>query len=210
MTNILIVDDHAIVCRGLKQIVVENFDGALIEEARDAPEALEQVRSRRWDLVILDITLPSKSGLEVLKEIKRERPKLPVLVLSVYPEDLFGFRILKAGGAGYITKESAPDELVKAIRKVLAGGKYVSASLAEKLVIHLGTDTEKLPYERLSDREFEILCLIASGKTVSEIARQLSLSVKTVSTHRTRILEKMQMRTSAELTHYAIYNRLVE
>lgn len=208
--RILIVDDHAIVRRGLKQIVIENFDGALVEEAQDAPEALKQVCCRHWDLVILDITLPSKSGLEVLKEIKREHPKLPVLVLSVYPEDLFGSRILKAGGAGYLTKESTPEELVKAIRKVLAGGKYVSASMAEKLAFHLETDTEKPPHERLSDREFEILCLIASGKTVSEIARQLSLSVKTISTYRTRILEKTQMRTNAELTHYAIHNRLVE
>ena len=161
-------------------------------------------------MVVLDITMPGRSGLEVLREIKKSRPKLPVLVLSMHPENQFAVRVLKSGASGYMTKESAPEELVGAIRKVLAGGRYVSNSLAEKLASYVSTDSEKDPQELLSDREFQVLRLIASGKMVSEIARELSLSVKTISTYRTRILEKMGMKNNGELMHYAMQHQLVE
>ena len=164
----------------------------------------------RWDVVILDITLPGRSGLDVLKDIKRHRPRLPVLVLSMHPEDQFAVRVLRTGASGYMTKESAPEELVGAIKKVLAGGRYVSPALAEKMASYLTIDVEKSPHERLSNREFLILRLIASGKTVSQIAEELSLSVKTVSTYRTRILVKMDMSSNAELTRYAIENQLAD
>ena len=161
-------------------------------------------------MVVLDITMPGRSGLEVLREIKKSRPKLPVLVLSMHPENQFAVRVLKSGASGYMTKESAPEELVGAIRKVLAGGRYVSNSLAEKLASYVSTDSEKDPQELLSDREFQVLRLIASGKMVSEIARELSLSVKTISTYRTRILEKMGMKNNGELMHYAMQHQLFE
>lgn len=163
-----------------------------------------------WDVVILDITMPGRSGLEVLREIKKSKPRLPVLVLSMHPENQFAVRVLKRGASGYMTKESAPNELVGAIKKVLAGGRYVSTSLAEKLATYVSTDSQKPPQELLSDREFQVLRLIASGKIVSEIAKDLSLSVKTISTYRTRILEKMGLRNNAELMHYAIQHHLVE
>ena len=210
MIKILIADDHAIVRRGLKQIVAGEPDMAVFGEAHDAREVLELVRKQDWDIAVLDITMPGRSGLDVLKELKVERPKLPDLVLSVHPEDQFAVRVLRAGASGYMTKESAPEELVKAIRKVVAGGKYVSASLAEQLACDLKSSSEKLCHETLSDREYQVMCRIASGKTVKEIAEELSLSGKTISTYRARILEKMKMKTSAELTHYAIQNRLVD
>lgn len=210
MIKILIADDHAIVRRGLKQIVAVESDMAVSGEARDAREVLELVRKQDWDIAVLDITMPGRSGLDVLKELKVERPKLPILVLSMHPEDQFAVRVLRAGASGYMTKETAPEELVKAIRKVVAGGKYVSASLAEQLACDLEDCSEKLRHETLSDREYQVMCRIASGKTVKEIAEELSLSVKTISTYRARILEKMNMKTSAELTHYAIQNRLVD
>jgi DNA-binding NarL/FixJ family response regulator len=168
------------------------------------------VRTAEWDLVILDITMPGPSGLDALKDLKRIRPKLPVLVLSMHPEDQYGRRILKAGAAGYMNKESAPEELIIAIRKVLAGGRYVSPALAEKLVLGLNEDAERPPHETLSDREFEVLCQLASGKTVGQIAEGLHLSVQTVSTYRARILDKMSMTTTAELMRYALRNRLVD
>jgi DNA-binding NarL/FixJ family response regulator len=208
--KILLADDHAVVRRGLKQILADEFTRAAFGEARNAQEALDLVWKEKWDVVILDITMPGRSGLEVLREIKRSRPKLPVLVLSMHPENQFAVRVLKRGAAGYMTKESAPDELVGAIKKVLAGGRYVSASLAEKLASYVSSDAQKPPQESLSDREFQVLRLIASGKAVSEIARELSLSVKTISTYRTRILEKMGLRNNAELMHYAMQHQLVE
>jgi len=212
MIKILIADDHAVVRRGLKQILTEESDMAVFGEARNAREVLKNVREQDWDIVILDITMPGRSGLDVLKELKRVRPKLPVLVLSMHPEDQYAVRVLKAGAAGYMTKESAPKELVKAVRKVLGGGKYVSPSLAEKLAFDLETETdsEKPLHETLSDREYQVMCMIASGKAVKGIAKELYLSVKTISTYRARILKKMKMKTSAELTHYAIKNRLVD
>ena len=208
--RILLADDHAVVRHGLKQILADEFKKAAFGEARNASEALDLVWKEDWDVVVLDITMPGRSGLEVLREIKKSRPKLPVLVLSMHPENQFAVRVLKRGASGYMTKESAPEELVGAVKKVLAGGRYVSTSLAEKLATYLSSDTQKPPQELLSDREFQVLRLIASGKIVSEIAKELSLSVKTISTYRTRILEKMGLRNNAELMHYAMQHQLVE
>ncbi len=209
MLRALIADDHAIVRRGLKEILAEEFDVAGFGEASTASQVLELIHKQNWDILVLDITMPGRSGLEVLKEVKHEHPQLPVLVLSMHPEDQFAIRTLKAGAAGYMTKENAPDELIKAIRKVLSGGKYVSPSLAEKLAAELATDGEKPPHEILSDREYQVMQMIASGKTVRVIAHELSLSVKTVSTYRARILEKMKMKNNAELIHYVLSNHLV-
>jgi DNA-binding NarL/FixJ family response regulator len=196
--------------QGLKLILADHFKKAVFGEARNATEALTRVWKEKWDVVVLDITMPGRSGLEVLKEIKRSRPKLPVLILSMHPEDQFAVRLLKAGAAGYLTKESAAEELVCAIKKVVAGGRYISPSLAERMASYLTIDVRKAPHERLSDREFVILRMIASGKQVSQIARELSLSVATVSTYRARILGKMDMKNNAELTHYALQKELVD
>jgi two-component system, NarL family, invasion response regulator UvrY len=209
MINILIADDHAIVREGLKRILADVPDMHVAGEASNGSEALDLVRKNKWDIVLLDISMPGRNGLDVLKLIKDEHPKLPVLMLSIYPEDQYAVRVLKAGASGYLTKESAPSQLVAAIRKVAQGGNYISQALAEKLVAGLQTNTDKNLHESLSDREFEILRLIASGKTLSQIAEQLLLSIKTVSTYRSRILEKMQMQNNAELTNYAIKNGLV-
>jgi DNA-binding NarL/FixJ family response regulator len=208
--KILIADDHAVVRHGLKQILADEFKRATFGEASNAQEALNRVWKEPWDVVVLDITMPGRSGLEVLREIKKSSPKLPVLVLSMHPENQFAVRVLKRGAAGYMTKESAPGELVGAVKKVLAGGRYISSALAEKLASYLQTDTNKPPQELLSDREYQVLRLIASGKIVSEIAKDLSLSVKTISTYRSRILEKMGMKNNAELMHYAMQHQLVE
>jgi two-component system invasion response regulator UvrY len=207
--KILITDDHAVVRQGLKQILAEEFTHAEFGEATNVQEAIDRVWKENWDVVVLDITMPGRSGLEVLKEIKKSRPKLPVLVLSMHPEDQFAVRILKIGASGYMTKESAPNELVGAVKKVIAGGRYVSPALAEKMASYLAVDVQTPPHERLSDREFLVLRLIASGKTPTAIAKELTLSVKTISTYRMRILEKMSMSNNAELTHYAIQNKLV-
>lgn len=202
--KILIADDHPIVRSGLKQIIAEGQRNAVIGEASHAHETLKRVREQDWDALVLDISMPGKNGLDVLKEVKLIRPKLPVLILSAHSEDQYALRALKAGAAGYLTKETAAEYLVEAIRKVMSGGKYISPTLAEKLVIGLGANIEKPPEELLSDREYAVMQLIASGQTISEIARDLSLSVKTISTYRTRILEKMRMKTNAELTRYVI------
>jgi DNA-binding NarL/FixJ family response regulator len=209
MMRVLIVDDHAIVRRGLKALLSDELPEAAFGEASDAQQALKEMRRGKWDVALLDITLPGKSGLELLKELKAARPKLPVLVLSAHPEDQFALRALKAGAEGYLTKDSAPEELVKAIRKVLAGGRYVSPTLAEKLASNVRKDFTRLPHETLSDREYEIMCLIGSGKTVTEIAGDLSLSVKTISTYRTRVLEKLGVKNSAAIVQYAVRNGLV-
>ena len=210
MTKILIADDHPVVRAGLKELLTGALGKVAFAEAKTALEALEQVGKEDWSLVILDVSMPGRSGIDILGEVKTTRPKLPVLMLSMHPEDQFAVRVLKSGASGYMTKESAPEELVGAIKKVLAGGRYVSNALAEKMASYLAIDTPKPPHERLSDREFVVLRMIASGKTVSQVADELSLSVKTVSTYRTRILEKMGMMSNAELTHYAIKNQLVE
>lgn len=210
MIKVLIADDHAVVRSGLKQILDETEGEIRVEgEATNGREVLEKIQAREWDVLVLDITMPGRSGLDILKDIRQIKPSLPVLILSMHAEEQFATRMLKAGASGYLNKESAPEELVKAIRKVQSGGKYVSATQAERMVAELTGDSNKQPHELLSDREYEILCLIASGKTATQIAKELSLSVKTVSTYRSRILEKMNLSTNAQLTHYAIKNGLV-
>lgn len=204
MIQVLIADDHTVVRRGLKQILAETSDIVVRAEAGNAQEAFEELKAHPSDVLILDINMPGRSGLDVLRQINQEYPKIPVLVLSGHPEDQFATRVLKSGASGYLSKESAPDELIKAIRKVHAGGKYISSSQAENLVHAISSPHSLNPHESLSNREHEVLRLIASGKTVSQIAKQLHLSVKTISTYRTRILEKMNMQTNAQLTHYAI------
>ncbi|HSP06032.1 MAG TPA: response regulator transcription factor [Acidobacteriota bacterium] len=210
MLRILIGDDHALIREGLKKILKAAQDIAVVSEAQNAREVIEEVKKQELDVVILDISLPGKSGLELLKDLKQDYPRLPVLILSMHPEDRFAVRALKAGAAGYVTKESAVEELVKAIRKVVQGRKYVSPALAEKLAFDLETDTGKAPHENLSDREYQVLCLIAVGKSVREIAGELFLSISTVNTYRARILEKMNMKTDAELIRYAVQNQLVD
>jgi len=209
MIRILIVDDHAILLRGLKEILEREFRDVSIGEAGTAEQALTQLDAENWDLVILDITLPGRSGVDVLRNVKALRPKLPILVLSMHPEDQYGKRVLKAGASGYMNKESAPEELIKAVRKLLSGGRYVSPTLAETLAVDLSRDDGTPAHERLSDREFEVLRKMASGKTVGQIAQELHLSVPTVSTYRARILEKMGMSTNAELIRYAVSHHLV-
>lgn len=209
MIKVLITDDHAVVRKGLKQIIDETPGMLAADEASSGNEALEKIRKNDYDVVLLDISMQGKSGLDTLKELKLERPGLPVLILTIYPEEQYAVRVLKAGASGYLTKESAPEELVTAIKKVAEGGRYISPSLAEKLAFNIGADTDIDPHERLSDREYQVMCMIASGKTVSEIADEMSLSVKTISTYRSRILEKMEMKNNAEMTHYAIKKELV-
>jgi len=210
MIRILIADDHTIVRKGLKQIIAETSDMVVADEAKNGQEVLEKVWKNRYDVVVLDISMPGRSGLDILKELKNQRPKLPVLVLSMHPEEHYAARVLRVGASGYLTKESAAEELIAAIRKVSQGRKYVSSSLAEILAFDLERDAEKPLHKTLSNREYEVMCMIASGKTVKEIGEELSLSVKTISTYRARILEKMEMKTNAELIHYAIKNKLVE
>ena len=209
MIRILIGDDHAIVRRGLKQIVEESYD-MIVDEAKNGQEVLEKTRKNEYDILVLDISLPDRSGLDVLKHLKNTKPDLPILILSIHPEEQYAVRVLRAGASGYLSKDSAPDELAAAIRKVSQGRKYVSTSLAEKLAFNLDKSTENPLHETLSDREFQVMCMIASGKTVKQIAEKLCLSVKTISTYRSRILEKMHMQNNAELTHYAIKNGLVD
>ena len=208
-TKILLTDDHAVVRQGLKLILADHFKRAVFGEARNAQEAYALVKKEKWDVAVLDVTLPGRSGLEALKDMKRLRPKMPVLILSMHPEDQFAVRMLKAGASGYLTKESAGDELVGAIEKVIRGQRYISPSLAERMASYLHLDVQKAPHERLSDREFLVMRMIASGRAVSQIAKELSLSVKTISTYRSRILEKTAMRNNAELTHYAVVKKLV-
>jgi two-component system invasion response regulator UvrY len=210
MIRILIADDHPLVRRGLKDTLVRDMAGLICGEADDTQEVLVKVRGDKWDLVILDITMPGRSGLEILGELKRMQPKLPVLVLSMHPEDQYGKRVLRAGASGYMNKESAPEELLRAVHKVLSGGRYVSATLAEKLAAGLNQGTACALHDALSDREFEVLRMIASGRTVSQIADTLHLSVTTVSTYRARVLEKLNMTTTPELIHYALRNQLVD
>ena len=210
MKRILIVDDHEVLRDGVKRIFDKQPGTTIFGEASTIQEALGLVREQDWDVVMLDISLGDRSGLEVLKELKRIRPRLPVLILSMHSEEQFARRAFKAGAAGYITKDSPRAELVKAVNKVIGGGRYVSLALAERLVVDFERGTDRPPHETLSDREFEVMRLIASGKTVGEIAEMLSLSDSTISTYRARILEKMGMKTNAELTHYAIQNKLVD
>jgi DNA-binding NarL/FixJ family response regulator len=207
--RILIVDDHVMIRQGLRQILSDAFPKAIFGEATSGNEALEEVGKNRWEIVLLDITMPGKSGVDVLKQIVDAQPNIAVLVLSMHPEEQYAVRVLKSGAAGYITKNTASEEVIGAVKKVLAGGKYVSSALAETLASSLNSPAGKAPHEILSDREYQVMRLIALGKSVKEIAFELSLSVKTISTYRTRILEKLQLRTSAELIHYAVVNGLV-
>jgi len=209
MIKILIADDHSIVREGLKQIVAESPEMAVRGEAVNGQQVLDLVYKTDYDLILLDIAMPGRGGIDTLKQLKIEKPEIPVLILSMYPEDQYALRAIKAGASGYLTKESAPEELIGAIKKVARGGKYVSTDLAEKLVENLGKDTEKPDHTMLSDREYQVMTMIATGKTVKEIGDELSLSVKTISTNRTRALEKMGMKNNAEFTYYAIKQGLV-
>ncbi len=209
MIKVLVADDHTIVRKGIEQIIVETDDIVVADEARNGQEVLEKVLKNDYDLVLLDISMPGKDGLDVLKELKNRRPKLAVLMLSMYPEEQYAVRALRSGASGYLTKDSAPDELIAAIRKVSSGRKYISVSLAEKLAAKLELHQAQALHEQLSDREYQIMCMIASGKTQTKIADALSLSIKTISTYRTRLLKKMRMKSNAEITRYAIENKLV-
>jgi len=210
MTRILIVDDHEVVRDGVKRIFEEPPGTTAFGDASTFSEALQLISEHDWDIVVLDLSLGSRSGLDLLKQLKQVRPRIPVLILSMHSEEQYARRAFKAGAAGYITKDSSRAELSKAIDKVIRGGKYVSPGVAEKLVTRLERGAEAAPHDALSDREFQVLDLIASGKTVGEIAELLMLSDKTISTYRARILEKMGMKTNAELTRYAIQHRLLE
>ncbi len=210
MIKILIADDHALVRRGLKQIISETRDMEVTGEASTGAEVIEKAAKNDYDVIVLDITMPGGNGLGILKQLKHDHPRLPVLVLSFHPEKQYAVRALRSGAAGYLTKERAPEEMIAALRTIARGKKYVTSSLAEKLVEAVGLEIDKPPHERLSDREFQVLRLIASGKRITEIAGDLFLSPKTVSTYRSRILLKTGMKTSAELTHYAVTHGLVE
>ena len=209
MIRVLIADDHAIVRAGLKQIVADTDDIVVAGEAANGHEVLDFTRRDTCDVVLLDIAMPGKDGLNTLKELRLEKPQLPVLILSMYPEEQYAVRLLKAGASGYLTKESAPQELVEAIRKVAKKGKYVSASLAETLAFLLDEDNTRPPHERLSDREYQVMVMMASGKTATEAAETMCLSVKTISTYRMRALRKMGMRTNAEFAFYAMKEGLI-
>jgi len=210
MIKIFIADDHAIVRKGLKQIISETPDMIVAEEADNGLEALDKISENNYDVILLDISMPGKNGLELLRLVRRKKPKLPVLMLSVHPEEQYAVRSLRAGASGYLTKESAPDELIAAIREISKGGKFVNASLAEKLISELEIYVERPSHETLSDREYQVMCMSAMGKTLKEIAQELSLSIQTVSTYRTRILEKMNMNSIAEVIRYAVKHGLVE
>jgi two-component system, NarL family, invasion response regulator UvrY len=210
MIRALIADDHAVVRRGLREMLGESEEIAVEGEASDAREVMDLVRGRDWDVLVLDLNLPDSTGLDLLQRVKEERPKLPVLILTICSEDEFAIRALRCGAAGYLTKKSAPEELVAAVQKVVAGGRYVSPALAERLAFFLDGSLERPPHDRLSDREFQVFRMLTSGRTSAQTADALNLSVKTVSTYRARILEKMNMRTNAELAVYAARHDLID
>jgi DNA-binding NarL/FixJ family response regulator len=208
--RVLIADDHAIVRQGLRQILSDTEDMVVAGEASNGVEVVQMVRAGQFDLVLMDVSMPDRNGIDALKLIRKELPKLPILVLSMHPEEHYAIRALKAGAAGYLTKQSAPDLLVHAIRQVANGKKYVSPAVAEQLANAIDEDLDKLPHEKLSDREYQTLVMISSGKTLTEIGDELNLSVKTVSVYRARLLEKMHMKNNAELTHYGLKHGLVD
>lgn len=210
MIRVLVADDHAVVREGIKRIIQETGDLTVAGEAASGPELLSKITADTWDVVLLDLAMPGPSALDVLEEIHRLRPKLPVLVLSMYPEEQYAIRTLVAGAMGYLNKESPPDELVRALRTVTSGRKYISGRVAESLVTHVGQGRAAPPHEKLSNREYQVLCLIAAGKSVSEIAEELLLSVKTISTFRTRILDKLELRSNADIIRYALKHGIVE
>jgi len=207
MIKVLIADDHAVVRRGIKQILSEDSDIQVLGEASNSDEVLALLYEQNWDILILDITMPGKSGLDALIEINRRKPELPVLILTIHPEREIAVRAFRTGASGYLTKDSIPGELIKAVRKIHAGGKYIGSDLAESFILSL--DQEKPPHHFLSEREFQVFCLIASGHTLSQISKELSLSVKTISTYRARVLEKLNLKSNIELTHYALKHKLV-
>ena len=209
MIKVLIADDHPVVRMGLKLILKNEPDISVEYEAKTAKETISYVRKEKFSIVLLDISMPDRSGLDVLAQLKKQYPDLPILILSMHSEDQYAVRVLKAGAAGYMTKDSAPEELVKAVRKVTSGGRYVSPSLAEKLAFDLANQLQKSLHESLSDRELQVMCMIADGKTITEISNELYLSVKTVSTYRSRILKKMNMKNNADLIRYSIENKFV-
>ncbi len=209
MINVLIADDHAVVRRGIIQIITEDPEIIVLGEASNSDEIMQQLYDHDWNIIVLDITMPGKNGLDVLIEIKNKRPEIKVLILSMHPEEEIALRALKTGASGYLNKDSVPGELIKAIRRIYKGGKYISSSLAESIAMSIDKDSSILPHEFLSEREFQVMCLIASGNSLSQIAIELNLSVKTVSTYRARILEKMNLKSNVELTHYAIRHHLV-
>jgi two-component system invasion response regulator UvrY len=209
MFRFLIADDHAVVRKGLKQILQDAFPSALIEEVADAEELLKKVYKEEWDAVISDISMPGRSGLDVLQQIRQAHPKLPILILSMHHEDQYAIRVLRAGASGYLNKDSAPEDLVKAVNQVLLGKKYITPSIAEKLVSAVDQDGKKFTHEYLSDREFEVLKMLAGGKSVSDISEQISLSASTISTYRARIMTKLNLRTNADLTLYSFEHKLI-
>jgi len=209
MLRILIADDHTIVRKGLKQILLEEFSNAVIDEVPDAEELIKKVMAQKWDVVVSDLSMPGRSGLDALQQIKLSYPDLPVLILSIHPEEQYALRALKSGAAGYLSKDTAPDELVKAVKKVLLGKKYISQAIAEKLADSFSSASTRQPHETLSDREFDVMKLLANGKSVSDIADMLSLSVTTVSTYRARVMTKMNLKSNSDLTKYAIENKLI-
>ncbi len=210
MIRVLIADDHPLARRGLRDIFEDEADITIGAEAENGQEVLKAVREGRWDVLVLDLSMPGLSGLDLLKQLKSEKPGLPVLVVTMHPEKRYAVRALRAGASGYLTKGSPPEELIAAVRKLAAGGKYASSTLTETLVRRIDEPEDKMPHETLSDREFQVLCMVASGMTVSEIAHKLSLSVNTISTYRSRILDKMSMQNNAQLTRYAVDNQLAE
>ena len=209
MLRILIADDHAIIRKGLKQILLEEYPSAIIEEVGDAEAVINKTIGNEWDIIICDLSMPGRSGLDVLQHVKQNFLKMPVLILSIHPEEQYAIRAIRGGAAGYLSKDAATEELVKAVQRILQGRKYISASLAEIMASELDQDVTKPPHELLSDREFHVFKLIAAGKAVSEIAEQLSLSITTVSTYRARILEKMDIKTNADMTRYALEKKLI-
>ena len=210
MIRILVADDHTIVREGLKQILLNTEDLKVAREASNGNEVLQFIREENYDVIMLDMSMPGRSGIELIKQIKEEKPALRILVLTMHGEEQYAIRAFKAGAQGYLTKESAPGELVSAVRKVATGGMYVSNNLAEKLAFNLSVETDKLPHEKLSDREYDVFRRIANGQTISEIAEALSVSIKTISTHKTRILQKMEMQTQADLIKYALSHHLLD
>ncbi len=209
MLRILIADDHEIIRKGLKQILLEEYPSAFIDEVKNAEEVINKTITQEWDIIICDLSMPGRSGLDVVQHVKLNFPKLPVLILSIHPEEQYAIRVLRAGAAGYLSKDVATEELVGAVKRVLQGRKFISPSIAEKMATELDQDTSKPLYEILSDREFDVFKMIASGRSVSEIAEQLTLSVTTVSTYRARVLVKMSMKTNADFTRYALENKLI-
>ncbi len=210
MKRVLIADDHALMRKGLKETLEEEVGQMTFGEADNSAQVLELVTKQKWDLVLLDINMEGRSGLDALSEIRKLRPKLPVLILSMYPEEDFAVRALKLGASGYISKRLASDELVAAVKKVLAGGRYITPAVADQLAADLNRETNRVPHDILSNREFQIMQMIAAGKTLKEIAAELHISVKTVGTYHGRLLAKMQMSSDVELTRYALMNKLVE